>query len=58
MYHKKLYRKPKHILCSITLFRKLNGVEKYYIAGQATDKNVTVRMRIAYRIYDGVLFKL
>jgi len=43
-FRQKLYRKSKHILCSIFFFSKLtrflDNVEKYCGAGQATDDSM------------------
>jgi hypothetical protein len=50
MFEQKFYRKSKHILCSITFFRKScrlrDNVEKYGTARQATGDNIIRRMRI------------
>ena len=55
MFQKKVVEKIKtHILCSITLSRKscplLGNEKKYGTVRQATDDNITLRMRFARSI--------
>jgi hypothetical protein len=51
MFQTDLWRKSKHILCSIASFWKSwllwDNVDKYGTAGQTTDDNIIRRMRIA-----------
>jgi hypothetical protein len=50
-FRQKLFRRPKHILCSVTAFRKWcplwDNVENYDTAVHATDENIIRRMRFA-----------